>query len=89
MPVVLSSVVYGIAYVLEKLAYILNWGGAVLEESGGDPSVSVEVIIVCRAVLYTQRPAVAFLAFGLILGLGYVSKIPGKYHPPISASEWG
>ena len=89
MPVVLSSVVYGIAYVLEKLAYILNWSGAVLEESGGDPSVSVEVIIVCRAVFYTQRPAVAFLAFGLILGLGYVSKIPGKYHPPISASEWG
>ena len=81
--------IFGLAYVLEKLAYILNWGGSVLEESGGDPSVSVEVIIVCWAVLYTQRPAVAFSAFGVILGLGYVSKIPGKYQPPISASEWG
>ena len=89
MPVVLSSVVYGIAYVFEKLAFILNWGAGLLGKSGGDPSVLVEVIIVCCAVLYTQRPAVAFLAFGLILGLGYVSKIPGKYQPPISASEWG
>ena len=89
MPVVLLSVVYGIAYVFEKLAYILSWGAGLLGESGGGPSVSVEVIIVCCAILYTQRPAVAFLAFGVILGLGYVSKIPGKYHPPSSAHEWG
>ena len=86
---VLSSVVYGIAYVFDKLAYILNWGAGLLVESGGDPSVSVEVIIARCAVLYTQRPAVAVLAFGVILGVGHVSEIPGKYHPPSSAPEWG